>query len=389
MTIAAITNAPMTYPWGQPGGVARVLGWEPTAPVQAEYWLGAHAVRPSRVIGGPWADLGVWQEETGETLPYLMKVLTAANPLSLQAHPTAQQARAGFAREEGAGVPLLHPARTYKDPHAKPELVVALEDGFEALCGFRPIPETAAFIDEVAAVAPHPTLDRWRALMTGTGGVRETFRWLLSGAPEVDDLMATLDRAAAREPGRLGLVTLLRAQYPGDPGVAAAQMLNHQTLRAGDSLWLPAGNIHAYLSGTALELMGPSDNVLRGGLTTKHVDKGELARVLDFRCGEPPHLVPVSLDANVVSYRPRSLASGIGVWFELVSVTGDAAIRTASASIALCLAGDFELATSGSRHHLARGDAAFVSTAGEVAVRGGGVLYVATSGASTSEAVPE
>lgn len=88
MTIATITNAPMPYAWGQPGGVARVLGWARTASVQAEYWLGAHPVRPSRVQGGPWDDLGAWQAERGEALPFLMKVLTAAHPLSLQAHPT-------------------------------------------------------------------------------------------------------------------------------------------------------------------------------------------------------------------------------------------------------------------------------------------------------------
>ena len=384
MTITAIANAPMSYAWGQPGGVARVLGWEPTASVQAEYWLGAHPVRPSRVLDGPWGDLGAWQDACDQDLPYLLKVLTAASPLSLQAHPTAAQARAGFAREERAGVPLSDPTRTFKDPHAKPELIVALEDGFEALCGFRPVGETLAFVDDVAAVSPSPGLERWRALLTGPDGVKAAFTWLLSGGAEVASLEAALERAAAVDPRRFALVARLGALYPGDAGVAVAQMLNHRTLAAGEALWLPAGNIHAYLAGTALELMGPSDNVVRGGLTIKHVDTEQLGRVVDFGAGEPPHLVPVPVGRHVSSYRPRSLASGAGVEFELLHITGDAAVTTASASVALCLAGAFELRATGSRHHLAHGDAAFVSTPGEATIAGSGVLYMATSGASTA-----
>ncbi|GAA3773698.1 mannose-6-phosphate isomerase, class I [Microbacterium kribbense] len=371
-----ITNTPRDYAWGAVDGVAGALGWAPTGAPEAELWLGAHPLSPSRRVGtGDWQDLTEWEAHSGRTLPYLLKVLAAASPLSLQAHPTPEQAASGFAREEAAGVPLTARERNYKDPHAKPELIVAVDDGFEALCGFRPVAETLALIDALTAASDTPeALASWRAATAA--GVREAFEWLLSGA--ADGAVAAAVATAQAHPADFELIDRLARAYPGDPGILVAQMLNPVTLAAGQSLWLPAGNIHAYLRGTGVELMGPSDNVLRGGLTPKHIDRDELAKVLDFTPGPPSRLQPAPLGSNVVSYRPASVESGAGVGFELLAVTGDATFAVDSAAIAVVLEGAFTLSAGGAEAAADRGAILFVDAAAELNAAGSGRLFVAT-----------
>nr|WP_274635967.1 mannose-6-phosphate isomerase, class I [Microbacterium bovistercoris] len=374
-----LTNTPRDYAWGTVDGVARTLGWTPTGGPEAELWLGAHPLSPSRAAdqGAPWDDLAAWEQQSGTALPYLLKLLAAASPLSLQAHPTPEQAADGFAREEAAGIALTARERNYKDPNAKPELIVAVEDGFEALCGFRPVDETRALIDALAAAsdAPHE-LAPWRD--AAADGVREGFAWLLSGATEVATAVAAASVIAQVHPRRFELIDRLSRQYPGDPGILVAQMLNHVTLAAGEALWLPAGNIHAYLRGTGVELMGPSDNVLRGGLTPKHVDRDELAKVLDFTPGPPSRLAPLARGANVVAYRPMSVPSGAGVGFELLLITGDATVQTGSAAIALTVEGSFALSADGADAAADHGAVVFIDAPAEVRITGSGRLFLAT-----------
>ncbi|WP_036284215.1 mannose-6-phosphate isomerase, class I [Microbacterium luticocti] len=378
-----LTNTPRDYAWGATDGVARTLGWTPTGGPEAELWLGAHPLSPSRRAAPAgdaaptWHDLAEWEQQSGVALPYLLKLLAAASPLSLQAHPTPAQAAEGFAREEAAGIPLTARERNYKDPHAKPELIVAVDDGFEALCGFRPVAETLALVDALAAASDTPeALAPWRD--AAAAGVHEGFSWLLSGADEVDAAVAAASLTAQRHPRRFELIDRLSRQYPGDAGILVAQMLNHVTLAAGEALWLPAGNIHAYLRGTGVELMGPSDNVLRGGLTPKHVDRDELQKVLDFTPGPASRLEPVPVSPHVVSYRPASVPSGAGVGFELLLVTGDATVRTGSAAIALAIDGSFTLSVDGVDAAAPRGAVVFVDEPAEVRAAGSGRLFVAT-----------
>ncbi|MGN8027416.1 mannose-6-phosphate isomerase, class I [Microbacterium sp. 22242] len=374
-----IGNDPRDYAWGRVDGVAGVLGTEGSGGPEAELWLGAHPGSPTRAVAGePWGTLVDWERESGERLPFLLKILVAGSPLSLQAHPTPAQAAAGFADENARGVPLDAAHRNYKDPYAKPELIVALEDGFEALCGFRPVAETIADVDVLAERAGSGALAPWRAVLSGQDGLREGFSWLLAGGPQVAATVQTLV-AAAEGDDRFELITRLAAAYPGDPGIAVALMLRHVTLAAGESLWLPAGNIHAYLRGAGVELMGPSDNVLRGGLTPKHVDVAELERVLTFTASEDDHLVPVELGDAVRSYRPRIHASGAGVPFELLAVTGDAEVALAGASIAIATDGSFTLVAEGSSAPVPRGAAVFVSRAATVQITGSGRLWIATA----------
>ncbi|WP_281964167.1 mannose-6-phosphate isomerase, class I [Serinicoccus marinus] len=382
------------YAWGRVGGIRTALGQPPGTGPEAELWLGAHAGAPSRALEATaaWTDLAVWEQCTGGSLPYLMKLLAAASPLSLQAHPSAEQARAGYAREEAAGVPLGAPERSYQDPHAKPEIIVAVEDGFDALCGFRPVEEVLALLDTLAGLLDDPAVGVWRdrvASAPGQGevaghtgsGVRAAVAWLLSGDPEVGRLVRALgeedlDGLPERD---ADLVRLLTAHHPGDPGIAVALMLNRVRLAAGEALWLPAGNVHAYLSGLGVEVMGPSDNVLRGGLTGKHVDVPELLRVLDFTPGPPPRLAPVEVAPGARAYRPSTQASGADVPWQLLRVTGSADVATGSPSIALVLAGEFTLGAGEATLTLRRGDACFVDQAGPVRIEGAGDLYLATT----------
>lgn len=380
-SLIPLTNTPRDYAWGTIDGIAGALGWDATGGPEAELWLGAHPLSPSRPAraGQPWADLADWEQRSGVVLPYLLKVLAASSPLSLQAHPTPDQAAEGFAREEGDGIPLTARERNYKDPNAKPELIVAVDDGFEALCGFRPAGETLAVIDALLAQADQGDADAlgvWRAQTTA--GTHDAFAWLLSDADDVDRAVDAASRIAQSHPRRFGLLDRLSRAYPGDPGVLVAQMLNHVTLAAGESLWLPAGNIHAYLQGTGVELMGPSDNVLRGGLTPKHVDRDELQKVLDFTPGPASWLTPVAVSTNVVSYRPASLPSGEGVDFELLLVTGDAVFTTGSAAIAVGVEGAYTLTVDGQDAAAARGDIVFIDEPAEVRATGAGRLFIAT-----------
>lgn len=376
-----IDNTPRDYAWGLIDGVARVRGTAPTGRKEAELWLGAHPSAPSTVGGdAPWPALDAWERETGETLPFLLKVLCAAEPLSLQAHPSTAQAREGFERENALGIPLDAPHRTYRDPHAKPELIVALHDGFEALCGFRPVNDVQAdlqtlsgLIDDAAASA---ALSTWQQHLAGAEGIRRAFLWLLSGDESVPALVSAVTTIAGRD-ARFALLARIAEAHPDDPGILGALMLQHLTLRAGEALWLPAGNIHAYLRGSGIELMGPSDNVMRGGLTGKHIDTAELDRVLDARAGDDPRLVPEVVSDGLRVFRPAGRGTPDDPGFELYEVESDGAVTLDGPAIALTTDGEFELTSDDERLAMPRGRAALISRAAAVRIAGSGRLFIA------------
>ena len=271
----AITNTPRDYAWGSTTAIPSLLGMPVTGLPQAELWLGTHPGSPARTPTGSLADIA--------RLPFLLKVLAAAAPLSLQAHPTIAQAVAGFARENAAGVPLDAPNRNYRDELHKPEILFALSP-FRALCGFRPAAETRAALERLLAEVPgDAVLISWLNRLGDDDDIRSTFEWLLSRGSGVSEMLTSLVAAAALVDGEhYALIAELAAAYPGDPGIAISLMLNLVTLSPGEVLYLPAGNIHTYIEGVGIELMAASDNVLRGGLTPKHVDVAELLSVLDF-----------------------------------------------------------------------------------------------------------
>ena len=358
-----ITNTPRDYAWGSSTAIADLLGTTPSGGPEAELWFGTHPGSPSRTATGSLADI--------TTLPFLLKVLAASRPLSLQAHPTIAQAVEGFARENAAGIPLDAPDRNYKDELHKPELIYALTP-FRALCGFRPASETSAALERLVDARPgDPLLSGWLDRMGSDEEIRPTFEWLISRGDGVEQLIATLVEVAALVDGEhYTLIGELAREYPGDPGIAISLMLNLATLAPGEVLYLPAGNIHAYVEGLGIELMAASDNVLRGGLTPKHVDVPELLRVLDFTPGAVPYLPPIAVGDAAQLFQP-DVAD-----FELTHVTASTELALPADAIVLCTAGAFTI----SGHKLARG-AAFYITAdeGTLSISGDGALFIASS----------
>jgi len=319
--VELLRNAVRPYAWGSRTAIAELLGGPIPAPhPQAELWLGAHPADPSVLLHADGAQTSLLEalgadpdrhlgtrcaQRWGGRLPFLLKVLAAEEPLSLQAHPSAAQAAEGFAREEARGIARDAPERNYTDPNHKPELICALTE-FHALAGFRDPARTV----ELLTALDTPQIAPYRALLAAEpndDGLRALFTtWITMPQPAVERLLAAILDACiallhrtARSDGRSStrtcgcdhrnecrVVLELAEAYPGDVGVLAALLLNRVVLTPGQAMYLPAGNLHTYLRGTAVEISANSDNVLRGGLTAKHVDVPELLRVLDFSYGE-------------------------------------------------------------------------------------------------------
>lgn len=354
-----ITNEPRDYAWGSTTLLAEFLGRPPSGGPEAELWLGTHPGSPARVVGRD----GDLRDVVGE-LPFLLKLLAASTTLSLQAHPTTAQAEEGFARENAAGLALDDPARNYKDPYSKPELVYALTE-FRALSGFRPVAEVRADLDTASAdlLPDLRTDDDLRAVVE---------RLLTTDvAAELDSIVAASADGAGES---WATVRDLAAQCPGDPGIAISLLLHTVVLRPGEALYLPPGNIHAYQRGLAIELMGPSDNVLRGGLTPKHVDVPELLGILDFRTWPEPRLAPV-ISEGVSDFAPD------GAGFRLRILGPGSSVLGTPPSLVLVLKGE---ATVGDAV-LTRGAAGAVVD-GNCPVTSRGIVVVASRATSDAPA---
>lgn len=252
------------YAWGDPTAIPQLLGRPADGQPWAEWWLGTHQSAPSLL------DDGESLSSVAGELPYLLKILAAAQPLSLQTHPDSATAAAGFAREEALGIAIDSASRIYRDPFAKPELLCALTP-FDTLCGFRPVAETVGLLSEIGA------FDLRDALLSD--GLQATVSALYRGSLSPASALAA---CAAHSGSETQLVNELAALYPGDASVVVTLLLNRVLLQPGEAIFLGPGNLHAYLRGTGVEVMGASDNVVRGGLTVKHIDVEELISVLRF-----------------------------------------------------------------------------------------------------------
>ncbi|KUH37423.1 MULTISPECIES: mannose-6-phosphate isomerase, class I [Streptomyces] len=304
-----LSNTVRPYAWGSTTAIPELLGTAPTGEPQAEMWMGAHPGAPSRVTrptpdgdrevpltaviaADPERELGpATVARFGPRLPFLLKLLAAAAPLSLQVHPDPDRARAGHAAEERAGIPLDAPHRNYRDGNHKPELICALTP-FEGFCGFRDPVETADFLAALDVDSLKPYVDLLHA-HPEDAALREVLTAVLTADPEA--MAATVTETAAaceRLGGAHAPYAALAHHHPRDRGVLAALLLNHVLLQPGEGLYLAAGVPHAYVSGLGVEVMANSDNVLRCGLTPKHVDVPELLRVVRFTAGDPGILRP-------------------------------------------------------------------------------------------------
>lgn len=296
--ICVLENPIQAYAWGSETAIPELLGKKPSGVPQAELWMGAHPKSPSTVIDDgrrtllpdlidryPNEILGEnVAQRFGGRLPYLFKVLAAARPLSVQAHPTRDQAKAGFARENRLGIALGAPERNYRDDNHKPECICALRPMW-ALNGFRMVPDIQSLLAQVCPEGLGTALESLRR-SPNSDGLRRFFQTLMTLEEEKKSriIRESVSRAA-------GLVSTaacfewiinLHQAYPSDIGMLSPALLNLVCLKPGEAMFLQAGELHAYLDGVGIELMANSDNVLRGGLTPKHVDVPELLSVLTF-----------------------------------------------------------------------------------------------------------
>lgn len=296
-----LDNTIRPYAWGSTTAIPKLLGIEPSGEPQAEMWMGAHPGAPSRTGRGtlvevidadPERELGERAvAKFGPRLPFLLKILAAGAPLSLQVHPDLTQAKEGYEDEERRGIPVDAPHRNYKDANHKPELICALTE-FDGLCGFRDPLRAADLLDGLGVDSLKPYVDLLHA-HPEEAALREVLTAVLTADRE--EMARTVDEATAacvRLGGDYAPYADIAHHYPGDPGVIAAMLLNHVRLQPGEALFLGAGIPHAYLNGLGVEIMANSDNVLRCGLTPKHVDVPELLRIVRFEPSDPGVLRP-------------------------------------------------------------------------------------------------
>ncbi|WP_073949635.1 mannose-6-phosphate isomerase, class I [Streptomyces kebangsaanensis] len=377
-----LDNTIRPYAWGSTTAIPHLLGVEPSGEPQAEMWMGAHPGAPSRTGRGTLAEVIDADPERelgaktvarfGPHLPFLLKLLAAGGPLSLQVHPDLDQAGQGYADEERRGVPLDAPHRNYKDTNHKPELVCALTE-FDGLCGFREPSRSADLLDALGVDSLRPYVDLLRARPTDAA-LREVLTAILTSDPEeMAGTVAAAAAACARLGGDHAPYAGIARHYPGDPGVLAAMLLNHVRLQPGEALFLGAGIPHAYLSGLSVEIMANSDNVLRCGLTPKHVDVPELLRVVRFEAGDPGILRPEAAADGEELYDTPADEFRLSRYVLSEGTTGrDLALDTPQ--ILLCTAGSVRTG----EHELTPGQSVFVPADEKAEVSGNGTLFRAT-----------
>lgn len=388
---------PQHYAWGDSRALPEFLGREPDGRPWAELWYGAHPSGASRLADGPGLDQLIGSDPVlelgedvvrafGRRLPYLLKLIAPERPLSLQVHPSREHAAESFAAENAAGLALDSPTRNYRDDNHKPELVLALSR-FEAVCGFRAPRRAAQILEQLGT----PLSDRLHSLLVANPsahGMRAAFRTLIAptlrpDAVAVEEVVAAcarrVDSGTSPSPRIDRTVVALHEHFPGDPSVVAVLLLNPVTLQPGEAMYIPAGAIHAYLSGTGVEIMSASDNVLRAGLTAKRVDVEEMLQCVTVQAAPPFRVAPERLTPSTVAY----FAPIDDFQLSVTTVTGagdrEHVIPGSGPRILLCLEGEVSVRGERGEATLAAGRALYVPAHdGAVTVRGEGRLVQAS-----------
>jgi mannose-6-phosphate isomerase len=317
--IGILRNPVQAYAWGSMTELQGLLGQTNSQDTpMAELWMGAHPKAPSKVlIDGEWKSLvevierdpasvlGKGSaEKFSNRLPFLFKVIAADKPLSIQVHPNREQAQAGFARERSLGVPLDAHNRNYRDVNHKPELLCALTS-FKALKGFRNIIDILGLMGKVAPSGLSNELADLRK-DPHEYGLKRFFTALIQIDKNRQDLVVSEAMSGAEkwahEEQAFHWMLELNKEYPGDIGIFSPIMLNLLELEPGEAIYLSAGELHTYLHGVGIELMANSDNVVRGGLTSKHVDVSELLNIVDFKVEPTKRLKPVPWEGSEECY---------------------------------------------------------------------------------------
>jgi len=383
--LVKLSNQALSYAWGSKTLISDYFGIEATGKPMAEIWFGTHDGSPTEVVGASKSLKSLLEEQVeSRRLPFLLKILAAEAPLSIQAHPNPQQAVEGFARENAAGIPVDAPHRNYKDDLAKPELIVALTERFEALVGFSSAATAKEKFAELLEVGTSESfqavLTRWNLWLEEGEGIRKVFLDTLT-SPDCDEgFISDLIDAAEQCPALVDLVVHLAEHHGKDRGIATALLMNHMSLKRGEGVFVPAGMPHAYLSGLGVEVMLASDNVLRGGLTPKHIDVEELTNVLVFESVEPQLVKTKTLavgfekfDIPTQEFDFYRASVGSNNLLADINLPGDAVV--------LCTEGSVAVSNSqGEREVLNNGEAAFMSgDARSFSLAGNGVVFIAVS----------
>ncbi|MGV8966428.1 MAG: mannose-6-phosphate isomerase, class I [Cellulomonas sp.] len=378
-----LTNPWLRYAWGSVDLLPTLLHQRPDGRPVAEIWMGAHAALPSSIeVDGEEIGLDEFVDGTPDALgirtggvadghlPFMLKFLAAGQPLSLQVHPTREQAEEGYRREDAAGIPLGDPKRNYRDRAHKPELLYALTP-FEMMCGFRSIDAIRALLGGLQVPELEPILARLGraddAAVAPHDALKSSLTELLMMArPAQQDLIhavVTNARARRNERPEYRFVGELAENFPQDVGIVAALFLHYVKVEPGESVYIGAGMVHSYIGGLGLELMATSNNVLRAGLTAKHVDIPEMLKLVAFAPGGPPRLEPNPSGAAAVYLPP---VRDFALWAYLPPVPGDFGTNvslvppSAGARIAVCCAGHCTLSRGDERLVLQPGESAFI-----------------------------
>ncbi len=383
---AAVQN----YDWGDPAFLADLQGRTPSGLPEAELWMGGHPAAPSwlessnvslpdHISSDPLGALGPAVQARFGELPFLAKILAAARPLSLQTHPSKSQAEAGYRRESQAGIPLDSPERIYRDTNHKPELICALTD-FEAKSGFAHLAQSREVFDGLEDTALAAVADRLGRAGTEQSVLADTLGWLLREPTESQQGLvdAAVSAAERRSDGphaaAWAWVPRIASFYPGDVGPVISLLLNHVVLQPGQAMYLPAGNLHSYLAGCGVEIMANSDNVIRCGLTSKHVDVDELLDVVDA--------TPIAVEVQQpIAPRHRYTTHVDDFELERILVEGQVDVAVTGPEILIPTGGMVTAtAASGTPHTLSPGHPLWVDAAeGSYALDGAGTVFRATT----------
>jgi len=389
-----LRNGVKHYDWGSTDAIPQFLGGRRDGVPVAEVWIGTHPLSPSVAIDAagnekPLADVA------GD-LSFMVKLLAAERPLSLQVHPSLAQAAAGYAREEEAGIPLDAPDRVYKDPNHKPEMVYALTT-FDSLIGFRPSAEILRVMGPLNTPLSQRIADEIRA-NPGFATIVRVIEMLLSDevkAVEVHQIVG-----ACRTLASLGLdikrayatAVEISEHYPDDIGVVISLMLNRMTLQPGEAAYLETGVIHAHLKGLCIEVMASSDNVLRAGLTTKHIDTAGLVACLESGMARVARVTPDFIEFDTEVFSPAGGGFALAVTQISAAAPEGVPLVRSVGSVLVCTGGEVTVTSeAGEKISLGRGESLYLSPEDKgVAVHGLGEVaqaYVPESQALTSRLV--
>jgi len=394
-TIALLQNTIQYYAWGSASAIPELLNKEnPSGRPWAELWMGAHPKASSWVSceGQRQSLIDLIRQHPQDILgrkisarfqnklPYLFKVLAAAKPLSIQAHPDRAQAKKGFERENELNIPLDAPMRNYKDDNHKPECICALSN-FYALYGFRTISEIVGLMATACPVELSREVDHLKT-WPDSAGLRKFYTALMAMDPAkqkrvVDEALQNIDKLD--DQNSANWIKKLSDEYPSDIGILAPILLNLVCLEPGQALFLPAGELHAYLAGLGVELMANSDNVLRGGLTAKHIDLPELLSVVNFE----PRAVDLLKTEGCGRNEKLFITPADEFALSLISVSDESSYSSSthrSAEILLCSAGEAALQDTGTQDslHIKQGDSVLIPAAVQAyQISGNAVFYKA------------